>query len=403
MQGYLDPLWSRKMRFFSFVSMLLLVYVHGYNLDQRYLQPFSVLPERMTFTTFTEFTLANGVFRFRIPMLFAISGFLFALHDEKPFWRRIGGRFRTLIIPYYLWSAIGLLIAFCLLHWDFTRSAVQNAHLHPVLDNGFNPAKGEDWAALLLWPLPFQLWFIRCLFFYNLLYPVFRWCVTKAPLPTFLVLGFLWLSSFGFFFVEGEGMLSFTLGVWLCKRGKDLGRRPRWFSLPVFTLIFLGAAVAKTLLAFHYGPQFPDPWKPMPESVVIPLMLLHKLVIASGLLVAWFGLDKLAETAMKSRVFVRLSDYSFMIYALHVPLVTYLIDPVHGLLRQLPNYRFLTFLFLPLAVIVFCVAVGAGLRAALPGLYALLTGNRGLTRLKPAPVAASGEVTLVEKQPTALS
>ena len=65
---------SKKFKFFSFLSMVLLVYVHGYNLQNSYLQPFSTVHEPLTVTTFTEYFLANGLFRFRIPMLFIISG-----------------------------------------------------------------------------------------------------------------------------------------------------------------------------------------------------------------------------------------------------------------------------------------------------------------------------------------
>ena len=74
---------SKKFRFWSLIWMLLLVFVNGYNLDIRYMQPWTIPGQSMTLTAFTEYFLANGIFRFRIPMLFIISGFLFALHDQK--------------------------------------------------------------------------------------------------------------------------------------------------------------------------------------------------------------------------------------------------------------------------------------------------------------------------------
>jgi hypothetical protein len=76
---------SKKFRFWSFVSMVLLVFVHGYNLDIRYMQPWTIPGEPLNITSFTEYFLANGIFRFRIPMLFIISGYLYALHDQKPY------------------------------------------------------------------------------------------------------------------------------------------------------------------------------------------------------------------------------------------------------------------------------------------------------------------------------
>ena len=63
----------------------------------------------------------------------------------------------------------------------------------------------------VLAPVSFQLWFIRSLFFYNLLYPVLRWAVTKYPIITFSVLGFLWLSFFQAPMFEGQGLFFLQL------------------------------------------------------------------------------------------------------------------------------------------------------------------------------------------------
>lgn len=105
---------SQKFRFWSFVSMFLLVFVHGYNLNISYLQPWTIPAEPMTVTSFTEYWLANGIFRFRIPMLFIISGYLFAISDHKPYKQRAGKRVKTLLYPYLIWSAVGLLLTFVL-------------------------------------------------------------------------------------------------------------------------------------------------------------------------------------------------------------------------------------------------------------------------------------------------
>ncbi|GAB2773339.1 hypothetical protein HNQ93_000896 [Hymenobacter luteus] len=41
----LDAFLSQKLRFWSLVAMLLLVYVHAYNLHPRYLQPWTPVDE----------------------------------------------------------------------------------------------------------------------------------------------------------------------------------------------------------------------------------------------------------------------------------------------------------------------------------------------------------------------
>jgi fucose 4-O-acetylase-like acetyltransferase len=385
MSAQLSLYTSRKFRFFSFLSMALLVFVHGYNMNQRYLQPFTLVEEPMTFTSFFAYFTANGLFRFRIPLLFAISGYLFALHDEKPFGKRIGNRFRTLMVPYFLWSAIGLGVAVLLAQWSFTRDAVYNAHLQPPEVTGSGPHQTlywktfdqytvGDWLEAFLWPTSFQLWFIRCLFFYNLLYPLLKKGVLKIPAVLFTVFGLLWFFGLGFIILEGEGLLFFSLGIWLCKRGKNIEQKPGWLSLRTITAITLAACAGKTILAF-YGVRIMAPF-----GLAFLTNALHKIVVVGGLLVAWYGLDRIATAAMRNRWLVKLSGYAFIIYALHVPLITYLIDPVHGLLNSFSLYRLFTYIFLPVAVIIFCIGCGWLLRTTLPGLYRLLTGNRGLER-----------------------
>lgn len=391
---------SRKFRFFAFLSMVLLVFVHGYNMNQRYLQSFTLVEEPMTFTSFFAYFTANGIFRFRIPLLFAISGYLFALHDDKAFGKRIGNRFRTLMVPYFLWSAIGLGVAVLLAQWSFTREAVYNAHLQPpeVIGSGpnqtlnwktFDQYNAGDWLKAFLWPTSFQLWFIRCLFFYNLLYPWLKKGVLKIPAVLFTVFGLLWFFGLGFIILEGEGLLFFSLGVWLCKREKDIEQKPSWLLLPVIVTITLVACVAKTVLAF-YGVRIMSPF-----ALAFVTNTLYKIVVLGGLVVAWYGLDGLVAAAMRKKWVVKLSGYAFIIYALHVPLITYLIDPVHGLLDAFPLYRLVTYIFLPLAVILFCIGCGWLLRKTVPGVYAVLTGNRGLEKqVVTAPVPKADAVAV---------
>lgn len=367
----MNPFLSKKFRFYSFLSMALLVFVHGYNLNDRYLQPWTIVNEPITFNTFTQYLFANGIFRFRIPMLFGISGYLFALHDGKAHGERIKKRARTLLLPYFLWSMIGLLTAVLLTIPEETREVVYNTGLQPT-GKPFNEYNVGDWIISVIFPTSFQLWFLRCLFMYNLLYPLLKKGVLKIPWVIFILFGLMWLGTFGLFLIEGEGLFFFSLGIWLCKREKDIENRPGWLNLPLWTIIFLAASIIKTWLAFKG-------WQFIGGVLFLIMSLLHKLVIFSGLVVVWYGCDWLVKLFMDKKWFNQLCSFSFIIYALHVPLVTYLIDPTFWLLKDVPNYRFLAFIFLPLTMIAFCIMVGWALRKTAPKVYSVLTGGRGLS------------------------
>jgi peptidoglycan/LPS O-acetylase OafA/YrhL len=99
---------------------------------------------------------------------------------------------------------------------------------------------------------------------------------------------------------------------------------------------------------------------------------------ASGMLTAWFALNGLVRWFMAWGWFRWLTGFSFMIYVLHVPFVNYATELVLRYGRGVPHLHLLTYLFLPLVVILVSVGLGALLRWATPGIYAMLTGGRGL-------------------------
>ncbi|MBI1808579.1 MAG: acyltransferase [Gemmatimonadetes bacterium] len=378
MDARIGTFTSQKFRFFSFLAMALLVYVHGYDLHERYLQPWSFVDERLTFTTFVEYLLSNGLLRFRIPILFIISGYLFAFNDRQPYGARIRKRVRTLLVPYVLWSAIGLVFTLVLQQWEATAAIVRSAHLQPFGDVPVaRLGIWQLWVSLVVVPTPFQLWFLRCLFVYNLAYPWIRTAVLRAPRATFGVLGVLWVMTFGAWIFEGEGLLFFTLGVWLCKTEQDIETRPSWFRPVPTAVLWVGLAALKTWLAFFHDPRLPTGPASTTIARVVALLFLHKTVVALGMVVMWYGIDDAVRWAMARRWFVWLSGFSFMIYALHVPLLTYAMIWVFPLVEHVPHYRLLVYLLLPTTVTAVCVLTGAALRGVAPKLYGVLTGGRG--------------------------
>jgi fucose 4-O-acetylase-like acetyltransferase len=372
----LNPFLSQKFRFWSFVSMFLLVFVHGYNVDPRYLQPWTTPAEPLTATGFVQYLLANGLLRFRIPMLFVISGYLFALHDEQPYGQRVRKRLRTLLAPYLIWSAFGILLTFLLELHPGLRSGVANSHVVQIDDTRMLIHDYHWYEVVARWiffPVSYQLWFIRVLLIYNLAYPLIARAVThRTARPVFFSIAvLLWLATFDVVLVEGEGLLFFALGVWIQKADFSIESPRSWLNPTGWGVAFVSLALLKTWLAFR-GPSL------LGDGVYPWLTLLHKATVISGLVACWYGGDAVVRGCMARPWFAWLSAFSFMIYALHAPLVAYLIDPAIAVLQPMPATRLLAFILLPLAVIALCVASGAVLRRITPGVYGLLTGGRGM-------------------------
>jgi len=372
----LSDFTSKKFRFWSFISMVLLVFVHGYNLDVRYMQPWTIPGQPMNFTSFTEYFLANGIFRFRIPMLFIISGYLFALHDQKPYKQRTNKRLRTLLVPYLIWSAIGILFTYLLESFPSGRDLVTSSHIVQI-DDTRQLLLDYHWYELIfrwiLMPVPYQLWFIRVLLIYNIAYPAIRWCVLNpiARWIFFSVAMLMWLGTMGFVLFEGEGLLFFSLGVLIQKTDFSIEFPKRWFRPFWWGIAFVMLAALKTFLAFN-GEAY------LGNAIYPVLSMLHKMVILSGLIGCWFGLDGLVRWFMNKQWFVWLSAFAFIIYAMHAPVVAYLINPALAWLNPLPGTHILAFVLLPVTIILFAIGTGALLRRLSPAVYSLLTGGRGL-------------------------
>jgi fucose 4-O-acetylase-like acetyltransferase len=374
--GELSPFLSQKFKFWSFVSMFLLVFVHAYNLQISYLQPWTTPGEALTGNSFIQYFLANGILRFRIPMLFIISGYLYALHDSRPYKQRTNKRLRTLLLPYLIWSAFGLLLTYVLEMFPYTRSMISQSHFmqfnnHITLLHQY---KWYDWLVRwILIPVPYQLWFIRVLLIYNIAYPWLRnWVSNKKGRWIFFPVAiFLWLTNFGIPFFEGEGLLFFSLGIWMQKTGYNIQSPNKWLKPLPWMLLFVIIAAIKTWLAFK-GEAY------LGKAIIPVLLFLHKLVVFSGLVAAWFGCDALVKKFMQYQWFVWLSGFSFIIYALHTPLLFYANATLFPLVEHIANYRIAVFMLLPVLIIIFCIATGALLRRVLPKFYSILTGGRGL-------------------------
>ncbi len=120
---------SKKFKCWSFLTILTVVLAHSYNLNIRYLQPWTTPNEPLTITSFSELFIANGLVRFTMPLLFIISGYLYAFKDDQPNNIRIKKRFKSLLIPYFIWSAAGLALVYSLELFPYTKSLVKATNI----------------------------------------------------------------------------------------------------------------------------------------------------------------------------------------------------------------------------------------------------------------------------------
>jgi len=367
---------SKKFKCWSFITILTVVLAHSYNLKIRYLQPWTTPNEPLTITSFTEYFLANGLFRFTMPLLFVISGFLYALKDDTPNNIRVKKRFRTLLIPYFIWSAVGLVLVFSLELFPYTKSLVASTNIARMNQQQVFLHQYHWYEILARWiiaPVSYQLWFIWALFYYNLGYRAIRWCVLhpKGKWIFFSIATLLWLATFGGIIIEGEGLLFFSLGVWIQKNKFDIEVPAKWLNPLWWGFSSLAIISIKTWLSFK-GITL------LGNSIYPILSILSKLAVFSGLIAGWYGSNWLVKLLINQQWFTASSNYSFFLYLAHAPLVAIGIDSIFSMLHYCKGYRFISFLLWPSMLIIGFIFIGFILRKISKKLFSFITGGRGI-------------------------
>lgn len=370
----LTPFISQKLKFWAFVSMVCLVFVHGYNLNDRYLQPFTTVNEPLTFTTYIQYFFSNGIFRFRIPMLFCISGFLITLkYPSTTYKKLVAKRFNTIFLPYLIWAVIGFLFTYILTLFAYTNSIVVESGMMWAKEDMQHINQYSWWmvlARLTIAPFGYHLWFLRTLFIFVLAYPALKWISTKPIYNRifFILIGLMWLLEFEVLPVGNESLLFFALGINIAHFKYNIETPKKWMNPLIWGILFVVSAAIKTYLAFYVKTKLGS----------LAMVLLHKVCIFSGLVFAWFYSNQLVHWAFAKKWITALMPYTFIIYVAHVPLVTYAIVWALKYNNHIPYYRLLNYVLLNIAIILICVFVGWILKFISPKLYKLLTGGRGI-------------------------
>lgn len=362
----MTKLVSQKIKFLYIFCMVLLVVIHGYNLNNRVLSPNQLQLNDLTFTNFVEFFIANAVLRFRIPLLMTISGFLLAQSSITSYVDMIVKKMRTLILPFLLIASTSLLLCFAIEQF-FYASSEFGVWGKKIADYSLN----DFVYRLFVSPLPFQLWYLKSVFTLTLLFPLIKIILNRFPYLFLAALFILWAVA------ENDGglrMIRFTfyfvLGVYIVQEKINIDKAPKWFSKTKFMFLFFGAALLKTIVAFKGNLIFG-------ESAVFFVRFLYDLTAVFGVIFVWYGIDSLVQYCSNKKWYIFFAPKFFFIYAFHAPLITFLIDPYLNLFKFIPLSHLFSFFTLPVVVIAFCVGLDVTVSKFFPSFYALFTGGRG--------------------------
>jgi surface polysaccharide O-acyltransferase-like enzyme len=348
---------SEKIRIISFVAILLVVFLHAYNLDSGN----GVLLFDKSPVWFIQDIISFGVTRIAVPIFFLISGFLFFFKTSgtlEAFRLKIIKRFRTLLIPFLFWSLAGIFLYFFLqqipqLQGFFSKGLVRDYSL-------------EKWlVTIFVHPIPYQFWFIRDLMVLVLLSPLLYQIIRGFGKVAIVIVALLWMNDVGVMNNSVEAFLFFLSGGYLAlympqiADAKPKVKNPWWF---LFAWLFF--LVLKSTWVYL----------DMPQTISV---IFFKLSIIFGIAAFWFGYDELmGEKGTTGSKLIHLSGYTFFVYASHEPALTILKKLLFGFLGKTEMDHLIVYFVAPTAVIFLSLVAGWLFKRYAIGFYSLITGGR---------------------------
>ncbi len=347
---------SNKIKKLSFVAIIMVVFLHAYNLDTK--QGGFILHFEKGSNWFLQNYISNGITRIAVPLFFFISGFLFFIdinNDLVNFTYKIKKRIKTLVVPYFFWVLFGILIYFLLQSFPqskmfFTKKLIINYN-------------SLDWLkAIFVNLIPYQFWFIRDLIVITFLSPFIYFLIRKLKLIYIIVVAGFWLFNQDTVFLTSEALLFFSLGACFSINKPEFLEMKwlnyKWYFLFLFWQLLI---TIKTIVLFNDGLE-------------IIVNLLHKLSIIIGLISFWMIYDTLF--GLKEIKQYKIFELSFFIFAFHEPFLTIMKKALFFILGKTEVHYLIIYFSAPIISIILSLFSAVVLKKYLNHLYSVITGNR---------------------------
>lgn len=336
----------------------MVVFLHSYNIDLK--QGLTSLNLGKDFNWFLQNFISNGITRIAVPLFFCISGYLFINSGNQTisdFKAKIKKRINTLLIPFLFWSIFGILFYLLLQSLPysqqfFTKKLIRNYTMLEWID------------AIFVNPIPYQLWFLRDLIIMVMLSPIIYFLVKKLHVFYLIAVLFFWASHHDLIFLSSEGLLFFSLGIYLrIYNPIDIETISKPNTAYLFVAFWLVILFAKTTLGYYGYPKYLD-------------IIFLKASIIIGLVAFWKLYDICYSRISKSKFLENSLSYSFFIYAFHEPLLTILKKGIFVLFPKTSIYYLIVYFLTAMLAILISVIVAKLLKSYLKPIYNTSTGSR---------------------------
>ncbi|AWG23046.1 hypothetical protein FFWV33_16705 [Flavobacterium faecale] len=349
---------SQKLKVLSFILMIFVVFIHSYNLGYSTTNQLNSINSQVNH--FIQNFISQGINRVAVPLFFFISSILYFYKFDlslSTYRKKVQRRVVTLLIPYIVWSLIGIFLYLILQvnpltsrYFSDNNQLIVNYSLIKILDTIF------------IDPIPFQLWFIRDLFILVLVSPVIE-LLNKYSKGYWLIILFIaWLYPLSIIIVKTGSLLFFSFGAFIVKNRFELLLK----KVP-FRLVFISSIIwilFNILYAINY----------LHHSNYI-FAMINKIFIIIGVFSIWSIYDYI-----RNKNLLTLSDSilktTFFLFVMHEPFLTFLRKLMLVLVGKNEIQLLMIYFLSAITVIITSICVGLLFKKYLKKIYFILTGGR---------------------------
>lgn len=348
----MDDFLSKKIRILSFISMIMVLFVHSVNCTL-FLGPDATI-DKDNFNFIIQEFISFFICRIAVPFFFIVSAYFIAIKSKntlKSYLSILKKRFHTLLIPYFLWVSVWTLFFYCLTLLPWSKGFINN----PV-------NTGQSWMynylSSLINPICYQFWFIRDLLILLIFFPVLNGIIQKLKLTAPILLYFLVIFGYDdFYFFHLSSLLYFTIGVFISQNTEII--KTFLIRLDYRIIGFLW------LLIYLISPTDTG-----------YLKFLAPIANGIGLLFFWQLYDTLNMKSFAVRFLEKYSAYSFFLFAFHEPTLISLKKIALSVFGTTNEVRLLMYFLLPFFVFMIAMVCATFLHNNFSKMYNILVGGR---------------------------
>ncbi|ABM03015.1 hypothetical protein Ping_1180 [Psychromonas ingrahamii 37] len=358
----LDRFSSERLDIIRFPLIVGVIFIHAIGSSVKLKNSNTGIEQIGFISEFIQAFISNGLARIAVPLFFLISGYLFFLAftwSLEKYQSKVKSRLRTLVIPFLFWNAICILVFFIAQSIPSTSVFFSGSNQYIATYNVFDFF--NNLLGLNKSPISYQFWFIRDLIVMVILAPLFLLILNNKNISTFVFacLFTLWFIGFWPIYVPSlAAFFFFYAGAYFSNMKFDLFSIDRYGK--VISSIYLIILVTDSLTKGEVYSSY-----------------IHKIGIVFGIMTALYLSKYALQSTVAKNVLLKLSHYSFFVFAVHEPILTILKKIIYKLIVPTSDLAVTSiYLSIPIAVILISLAAYKVLSMAIPKTLNIVTGGR---------------------------